>query len=94
MRPTLDALRERFAQAFPDASEIGLQDDSALHAGHVGASGGAGHYTVRIVSARFDGVSTVARHRLVYDAVRDWMPHRIHALVIVARSPHEGAANT
>jgi BolA protein len=41
------------------------------------------------VSSRFDGLRTVARHRLVYDAVLDWMPHRVHALVIVARSPAE-----
>jgi BolA protein len=86
-RPTLDALQARFAAAFPEATSLELQDDSHLHAGHAGASGGAGHYTVRIVSPRFEGASTVARHRLVYDAVRDWMPHRVHALVIVARSP-------
>lgn len=91
-RPTLDDLRLCFATAFPEAVSLELQDDSHLHAGHAGSSGGAGHYTVRIVSPRFDGVSTVARHRLVYSAVRDWMPHRIHALVIVARSPSEAPA--
>jgi stress-induced morphogen len=26
----------------------------------------------------------VARHRLVYDCVADWMPHRIHALSLTA----------
>jgi BolA protein len=86
-RPALDELRTRFAAAFPEATSLELQDDSHLHAGHAGASGGAGHYSIRIVSPRFEGASTVARHRLVYDAVRDWMPHRVHALVIVARSP-------
>jgi BolA protein len=91
MRPSLEALRARFEAAFPDAA-IELVDDSHLHAGHAGASGGAGHYSVRIVSPRFDGASTVARHRLVYDAVRDWMPHRVHALVIVARTPAEASA--
>lgn len=94
MRPTLDELRARFESAFPEAADIALQDDSHLHAGHAGASGGAGHYTVTIVSPRFEGASTVARHRLVYDAVRDWMPHRVHALVIVARSPAEAAARS
>ncbi|MFM1987930.1 MAG: transcriptional regulator BolA [Pseudomonadota bacterium] len=94
MRPSLDELRARFEAAFPEAAGIALQDDSHLHAGHAGARGGAGHYTVTIVSARFDGTTTVARHRLVYDAVRDWMPHRVHALVIVARSPSEAAARS
>lgn len=88
MRPTLDELRARFEAAFP-GDPIELQDDSHLHAGHAGSAGGAGHFTVRIVSPRFAGRPTVARHRLVYDAVRDWMPHRVHALVIVARSPDE-----
>lgn len=91
MRPTLDDLRGRFAAAFPDA-RIEIADDSHLHAGHAGAAGGAGHYTVRIVSPRFEGRPTVARHRLVYDAVSDWMPHRVHALVIVARTPSEAAS--
>jgi BolA protein len=91
MRPSLDELRTRFEAAFPGAA-IELSDDSHLHAGHAGAAGGAGHYTVRIVSPRFDGASTVARHRLVYDAVRDWMPHRVHALAIVARAPSESGA--
>jgi len=43
---------------------------------------GAGHYRVRIASAAFIGRSLLARHRLVYDALADWMPHRIHALAI------------
>ena len=91
MRPTLDDLRGRFEAAFPDA-RVEVDDDSHLHAGHAGAAGGAGHYTVRIVSERFEGRPTVARHRLVYDAVKDWMPHRVHALVIAARTPAEAAA--
>jgi BolA protein len=93
-RPSLDDLRARFATAFPEADSLELQDDSHLHAGHAGSAGGAGHYTVRIVSPRFDGAGTVARHRLVYDAIRDWMPHRVHALVIVARSPSEAQARS
>lgn len=87
-RPTLDEIRERLAGVFPDA-DIALRDDSALHAGHAGAAGGAGHFHVRIVSGRFDGLRTVLRHRLVYDAVHDWMPQRIHALAIEALTPTE-----
>jgi len=93
MRPSLDELRARFERALPQA-RIEIDDDSHLHAGHAGAAGGAGHYTVRIVSSRFEGERTVARHRIVYDAVRDWMPDRVHALVIVARTPAEAAART
>lgn len=88
MRPSLDEIRERLALALPDA-RIELHDESHLHAGHAGAQGGAGHFRVNLVSPAFAGLSIVARHRLVYDAVRDWMPHRIHALSIDARTPDE-----
>jgi BolA protein len=63
-------------------------DDSARHAGHAGAREG-GHYTVHIRSARFAGLARVARHRLVYDALRPLMPGGIHALAIDARTPDE-----
>jgi BolA protein len=92
-RPTLDELQARLVARFPDAS-IELQDDSHLHAGHAGASGGAGHYTVRIRSSAFAGQRVLARHRLVYDAVRDWMPDRIHALVIDAQAPLDASVSS
>ena len=65
-----------------------LVDDSAAHAGHAGARSGA-HFNLRIVSTRFAGLSRVARHRLVYDAVRPWMAEGVHALAIDARTPDE-----
>jgi BolA protein len=70
----------------PTALEV--QDDSHLHAGHAGAREGR-HFTVRLTSARFDGLSRVARHRLVYDALQSLIPQGIHALAIEARSPDE-----
>ncbi|RZI41913.1 BolA family transcriptional regulator [Herbaspirillum sp. HC18] len=69
--------------------ECQLVDDSHLHAGHAGAASGAGHYTVRLVSERFDGLNRVARHRLVYDCLRDMMTSDIHALNIIALAPSE-----
>ena len=83
-RPSSDELRQRLASHF-DNDPIEVIDESHLHAGHAGAAGGAGHYRVRISSARFRGLSPIARHRLVYDAVQDWMPDRVHALSIEAR---------
>jgi BolA protein len=71
----------------PESLEI--EDDSHLHAGHAGARGGAGHYGVTVVSDKFQGLNTVERHRLVYDAVRDMMPTEIHALRISAYAPDE-----
>ena len=69
--------------------DLAVGDDSALHAGHAGAASGGGHYSVRIVSDRFEGLRLVMRHRLVYDAVHDMMKADIHALAITALAPSE-----
>jgi len=66
-----------------------IEDDSALHVGHVGAASGGGHYRVRLVSEKFSGLRLIERHRLVYDAVGDMMQAEIHALVITALAPAE-----
>ena len=66
-----------------------LSDESALHAGHAGAASGGGHYTVKIVSPRFEGLRLVMRHRLGYDSVHDMMHTEIHALAITALAPSE-----
>jgi len=68
--------------------ELAVRDDSHLHAGHAGAREGR-HFHVRLVSARFDGLSRVARHRLVYDALHVLIPQGIHAIAIDARTPNE-----
>jgi len=67
---------------------LAVQDDSHLHAGHAGAREGR-HFSLRIVSERFNGLSRVARHRLVYDSLHDLIPRGIHALAIDARAPGE-----
>ena len=89
MSERLALLETRLRQAL-DPLELEIVDDSHRHAGHPGARGGAGHYTVTIVSERFRHRTTVERHRLVYEAVGDMMPDQIHALSIQARVPGEG----
>jgi BolA protein len=61
-------------------------DDSHLHAGHAGAREGR-HFTVRVACVGFDGLSRVARHRLIYHALRRLIPRGIHALAIEAHAP-------
>lgn len=75
------ALRAAFA---PEA--LAVTDDSHLHAGHAGALEGR-HFSVAITSGRFEGLSRIARHRLVYDALHALIPRGIHALAIDARAP-------
>jgi len=83
MSITTEQLRERLVKQL-EPSFLEITDDSHLHAGHAGAQGGAKHFTVKIVSEQFKGKTTLARHRLVYDAVSDWMKKEIHALAIHA----------
>ena len=64
-------------------------DDSHKHAGHAGARGGQGHFSVDVVSAEFAGKPLLARHRLVFAALGDMLHTDIHALVIRARTPEE-----
>jgi BolA family transcriptional regulator, general stress-responsive regulator len=75
-------------QAALAPTTLDVQDDSHLHAGHAGAREGR-HFTVRVVSPAFTGLSRVARHRLVYDAARSLIAEGIHALAIEARTPAE-----
>jgi BolA protein len=85
--------RESAIQARLDATfspiECLLEDESALHAGHAGAASGGGHYRLRLVAPAFEGLGRVARHRLVYDCLRDMMQVEIHALAITALAPSE-----
>ena len=84
---TAEELAARLQAALaPERLEV--QDDSLLHAGHAGAREGR-HFSVRIRSARFAGLSRPARHRLVYDALGPLLPQGIHALAIEARAPGE-----
>lgn len=87
MTVTAERLRVVLEQALSPAT-LEVQDDSHLHAGHAGAREGR-HFSVRVVSPVFDGLSRVARHRLVYDAARSLIAEGIHALAIDARTPAE-----
>jgi len=84
---TIELMQQRLAALQPESMEI--VDDSALHAGHTGAKGGGGHYQLLIVSPQFAGKPTVARHRMIYDALQDMMREQIHALSIKAFAPDE-----
>jgi len=83
-----ERIRERLGALDPVA--LDLVDESAQHAGHAGSRpGGETHWRLAIVSPHFAGQSTVARHRMVYQALGELMHDPIHALAISARSPEE-----
>ena len=72
-------LRERLTP-----TELEVIDESEQHAGHAGAnaSGVGTHFRVRIASPLFSGKARVMRHRLVYDALQDFLDQGLHALAI------------
>jgi len=84
----ISRIEERLRESL-SPSQLTLEDESHLHAGHAGARDGRGHFRLSIVSEHFQGVSRVKRHRLVYAALGDEMRRDIHALVIEAFTPAE-----
>lgn len=87
MNEIVSLIEQRLAELAP--TQLLIEDDSHLHAGHAGARAGGGHYRLRIVSPRFSGKNRVARHRLIHQALGDLMQNRIHALAIEALAPEE-----
>lgn len=84
--PSAPALEAALQAAFAPTVLI-VRDDSAQHAGHTGANGlGYGtHFHVTIASPRLAGMSRVAAHRLVYDALSSFIDAGLHALAIEIR---------
>jgi stress-induced morphogen len=56
-----DSLKALLASAFPDAEELSVVD----------RTGGGDHFQVTVASGRFDGLSLVEQHRLVYAALEE-----------------------
>lgn len=69
-----------------------IVDDSAKHKGHSGArEGGESHFSLLIVSDRFEGLNRVARQRLVNQALREELAGPVHALSLQTLTPAEAA---
>ena len=83
----IEAIRTRLSQLEPISIEI--IDESHKHAGHAGSRDGAGHYRLQIVTTKFSGKNTIARHRMIYSALGEMMKSEIHALNIQAMTPNE-----
>ena len=80
---TAEAMRERLQELLAP-TRLEILDESQAHAGHAGADGsGFGtHFRVRIACPGFAGLSRVARHRLVYDALQVFIDRGVHAIAI------------
>ncbi len=86
---TAKIIREKLEGALSPL-QIRILDESAHHAGHAGArEGGESHFRVEIVATQFEGLSRVARHRLIYAALGNAFSEGLHALQIIAKAPGE-----
>lgn len=80
-----DILTEQFSPV-----ELQINDDSSKHAGHAGADPrGESHFSVLVVSEKFEGENRVNRQRLVYGALDALLKDRVHALALKTMTPAE-----
>ncbi len=87
---TQEKIRQKMIQQL-GAEEVAIVDESWKHAGHTGAASGGGHFILRVVSRRFEGVSRLDRNRMVFQVLTQEMQGEIHALSISALTPDETA---
>ncbi len=89
MNDVAEQIRTKLQQALSPIS-LEVRNVSHQHSGHAGSPGtGQSHFEVDIVSAEFADLSKVARHRRVYQLLREEMAGPVHALALTARSPQE-----
>jgi stress-induced morphogen len=74
--PTPAELQERIVAALPGA-QVSVDD----------LTGGGDHFRAEIVSERFEGLSRIEQHKLVYDVFGDEIGGPIHALSIKTSTP-------
>ena len=81
--PLAQRMRQRLLEQL-HSNSVEVIDESYQHAGHAGAndSGLDTHFRVRVASPLFSGKSRVARHRLVYDALQEFIDQGVHAIAI------------
>ncbi|MGC8534000.1 MAG: BolA family protein [Rhizomicrobium sp.] len=83
------AIRDKLTSALKPL-RLEVIDDSARHEGHAGSRpGGQSHFRVLIVSSLFEGMSRLARQKLVYATLAQELAGPVHALSVTARTPDE-----
>lgn len=87
---TQQEIEEKLTEAL-SPSHLEVINESHMHSV---APGSETHFKVVVVSPRFEGLSAVARHKLVYAALTAELQKKrgVHALAITSRTPAEWAA--
>lgn len=91
--PVADSMRRKLAAELQPL-RLDIADNSEQHAGHGGYRGRAGysgetHFTIEVVSQRFEGLTSIKRHRLVYGILDQEMRSPVHALSLITKTPAE-----
>jgi stress-induced morphogen len=89
------ALSDKLKQGL-DAEHIEIIDNSWMHAGHVAmadtpVSEGT-HLQIAVVSAQFEGISLLSRHRMVHQLLKSDFAGLLHALELKTYTPTEWTA--
>ncbi len=86
-----ETIRTKLQAAFAPV-KLDVRDESEMHRGHAGhREGGETHFRVAIVSAAFEGLSRVDRHRRVHEVLDAELKSRVHALALTLLTPAEAS---
>ncbi|KAH8923037.1 bola-like protein, partial [Atractiella rhizophila] len=74
-----------------------ITNDSHLHRHHrsmkeraeAGEEVTETHFSVEVVSSKFEGQKTIQRHRMINNALKEEFDQGLHALVLKTRTPSE-----
>ena len=70
----LEEIESLIIEALPDA-EISIQD----------LAGDGNHYSATIISEKFNGISKIEQHKMVYASLKGKMGNELHALAITTK---------
>jgi BolA family transcriptional regulator, general stress-responsive regulator len=88
---TLQLIEQIISQKL-EAEFVKVEDQSDRHKNHAGrkhAPIDSGHYDLLVISKRFENLTAIECHRLIYTSLEEQMQSRIHALSIRAYSPQQ-----
>lgn len=89
--PVKDTIYEKITSILKPSS-LEVKDESSQHAGHAAMKGlpaGETHFRVSVVSQEFEGLTTIKRHKLIYQILAEELAGPIHALSLKTKTPSE-----
>ncbi|ORX34037.1 bola-like protein-domain-containing protein [Kockovaella imperatae] len=91
--PVESAMRDKLNKSF-NPSLLEIQNDSSKHSHHapmkaIGGGSGETHFSLTLVSPQFDGLTSIKRHRMVNNLLKDEFDAGLHALSLKLKTPEE-----